>query len=118
MFETASDIIRALVRYPEIFDPKTTSLIILSGRHDPYAEPFRSGFIGRFDERAELIRRLRMLRERERRLLVLWYAHQWKVGRIARHLKISRQHCYRLRDQAFDFLLSLGPREDEAAVTD
>ena len=102
MFSTPSDIVRALRRYRDCYDPRTTSLMQFGGPSDPHGEPFAKGFIGNFEERAELARRLESLEERNRKLLVMWHVEGHPVARIARILGISRVHCYRLQSSALE----------------
>jgi hypothetical protein len=108
VLDTASEIVLALLRYSDVFDPAAGSLIIVSDNGlDPHADPFRNGFIGRIEERAELVRRLRRLDQRLTKLLLFWYVWQWPIKRITRNLRVSRQHCYRLRNKAIDDLVAM-----------
>jgi DNA-directed RNA polymerase specialized sigma24 family protein len=102
MFETPLSVAAALRRYGEVFDPRTGSVIGVSrGTWDWSGDPFRSGFLGAVEERAELMRRMMSrLQPRERLLLVLWYVSDLQATVIARQLQVSRVHCYRLRDKA------------------
>lgn len=108
MLKTVEEVIAALKRYREAFDPKTTSIIMCrKDGFDPLVEPFRAGFLSRIEEREELQRRMRMaLTERERTLLWLWYIVDLPICRIAREVDISRRHCYRLRDKALSSLVN------------
>lgn len=107
---TPDDVVRALVRFADVVDPRTGSLIVASSRGpDPEADPFRPGFLSGLEERDELVRRLERLDGRERRLLVLWYVLEWPVTSIARSLRVSRQHCYRLRRRALERAAALEP---------
>ena len=102
MFETPLAVAVALRRYGEVFDPRTGSVIGVSrgGRHWS-GDPFQPGFLGAVEERTELARRMTArLQPRERLLLVLWYVSDMPPTVIARQLKVSRVHCYRLRDKA------------------
>jgi hypothetical protein len=121
LFETPAAVAAALKRYRDVFDPATGSVITPSGRpQDPDRGPFRSGFIGRLDERAELRQRMvDRLTARDRLLLILWYVSDLQVGRIARSLEISRVHCYRIRDRSLRALCDKDPPsegQDRAAV--
>lgn len=102
MFETPLAVAVALRRYGEVFDPRTGSVIGVSrGAWDWSGDPFRSGFLGAVEERAELVRRMMSrLEPRERLLLILWYVSDMQATVIARQLQVSRVHCYRLRDKA------------------
>lgn len=116
-FETPEDVTRALRRYSDIFDPKTGSIIMPSGpKFDPGAEPFRPGFLSWMEERAELVHRMMTrLRSRDRLLLVLWYVSDLPVAKIARSVRVSRMHCYRLRKDALGALCDEPPEGGEAA---
>lgn len=110
MFFTSGEVIRALARFRDCYDPKSASLMLV-GAHadDPHAEPFRQGFISRFDERSELVRRLSKLDERARRLLLLWHVEAVPVAQIARRLGISRVHCYRVNRRALEMMMDDAP---------
>ena len=100
-FTSYAQVIEGLQRLPGQYDPRTSSFLrVRRGGGDPHSSAFRPGFIANFEERAELIRRLRLLDERAQALLVLWFAEDTPVTRIAERLNISRGHCYRLRNQA------------------
>lgn len=106
LLTTPGEIIRALLRFRDCYDPRTGSLMLVgSGQKDPHGEPFRPGFISGFEERAELQERLSRLEPRERLLLILWYIEGQPVTHIARSLGVSRVHCYRLKRKAFHALL-------------
>jgi len=81
-----------LRRYREVFDPKTTSVLLVSRQgFDPSQGPFRAGFLSRLDEREELRRRMAdRLAERERKLLFLWYVVELRPGDVARTIRVSR----------------------------
>ena len=102
LFATPAGVISMLRRYREVFDPRTTSLLLVSRQgFDPSQGPFRAGFVSRLDEREELRRRMAdRLAERERKLLFLWYVVELRPGDVARTIRVSRVHCYRLRNDA------------------
>lgn len=114
MFKHPKEIVRALQRYRDCYDPRTTSLMVFGGSSDPHADPFRAGFITNFEERAVLLERLAELEDRSRRLLVLWHVAGHPVAHIARMLQISRVHCYRLADAALESMCD--EREPAIAV--
>lgn len=115
LFATPEGVAYALKRYRDVFDPKTTSVIVVSREaFDPSQGPFRNGLIHRLDEREELRRRMaERLEERERRLLFLWYVADLRPARVAQSLGISRMHAYRLRKKALAALCD----EDEAKAS-
>lgn len=112
-FETPASVVCALKRYRDVFDPTTTSVILVSSNQfDPARGVFR-GLEGRLDEREELRRRmLERIPVRERKLLFLWYVADLPPARVAASLGISRMHCYRLRKVALEALCDA---DEEAA---
>jgi hypothetical protein len=114
LFVTPAGVISMLRRYRDVFDPKTTSILLVSRQgFDPTQGPFRAGFVSRLDEREELRRRMTdRLAERERRLLFLWYVMELRPGDVARRIRVSRVHCYRLRQAALSALC-----DEEASET-
>ena len=102
LFATPAGVISMLRRYRDVFDAKTTSLLLVSRQgFDPSQGPFRAGFLSRLDEREELRQRMAdRLAERERKLLFLWYVVELRPGDVARTIRVSRVHCYRLRNDA------------------
>jgi DNA-directed RNA polymerase specialized sigma24 family protein len=105
MFVTGEQIIRALATMPYAYGPKTASLLTGKASRVPNAEPFRRGYLRTFEERRELGRLLRLLDQRSRRLLFLWFVEGRPVAETARLLGISRVHCYRLKDKALGHML-------------
>jgi DNA-directed RNA polymerase specialized sigma24 family protein len=110
MFKEPADVVAALRRFRTYYDPKTSS-VLLPGRggtdHD--ADPFRAGFLTTIEERHEVLQRLSRLDPRARRLLILWHVEGTPVASIARHLSISRVHCYRLNSAALEQMLDAPP---------
>src|SRR5437016_7902766 len=102
LFATPAGVISMLRRYRDVFDPRTTSILLVSRQgFDPSQGPFRSGFLSRLDEREELRQRMAdRLAERERKLLFLWYVVELRPCDVARTIRVSRVHCYRLRNDA------------------
>ena len=105
MFVKASDVVRALERVRDSYVPRSTSFMSAARGSDPYADPFRPGFISTFEERHEVLRRLRDLDQRAQHLLLLWYVAGKPVTDIARALRVSRVHCYRIRARAIAAML-------------
>jgi hypothetical protein len=102
LFATPAGVISMLRRYRDVFDPRTTSLLLVSRQgFDPSQGPFRAGFLSRLDEREELRQRMTdRLAERERKLLFLWYVVELRPCDVARTIRVSRVHAYRLRNDA------------------
>ncbi len=105
MFTHPAEVVRALKRYRDCYDPRSTSFMSTGGASDPHGEPFHAGFIANFDERAELELRLKRLDARERNLLILWHVVGHPVAHIARMLQVSRVHCYRLQGRALEAMV-------------
>src|SRR3982074_1302977 len=96
LFATPAAVISMLRRYRDVFEPKTTSLLLVSRQgFDPSQGPFRAGFVTRLDEREELRRRMTdRLAERERKLLFLWYVMELRPGGVARRDRVLRGACF------------------------
>jgi len=106
VFETRQHLMSALEAMQEISAPNSHSLITVGGsRRGSLGDPFRPGFLAALEVRTELVRLLRLLDERSRRLLLLWFVQGRPVVEIANELGISRVHCYRLRNKALAELL-------------
>src|SRR5207244_13269127 len=102
LFAIPAGVISMLRPSRDVFDPRTTALLLVSRQgFDPSQGPFRAGFLSRLDEREELRQRMAdRLAERERKLLFLWYVVELRPGDVARTIRVSRVHCYRLRNDA------------------
>ncbi len=106
LFEFPTDISEALAASADCYQSASTSVLRISRRgRDPRRGPFRSGFLDGLETRTELNRLLAHLDERARLLLLLWFVHERPVTAIADRLRISRMHCYRLRDRALQQML-------------
>lgn len=117
VFETTADIAAALGRVRDSYDPRTTSVLAVPRDGGGVSEPFHARFLDELDERRELERLLDLLPEKERTLLILWFTIGKPVAHIARQLRISRVHCYRLKAKAFETMLST-MREDATTVSE
>jgi DNA-directed RNA polymerase specialized sigma24 family protein len=106
LFELPTDISAALAASADCYQSPSTSVLRTSRRgRDPHRGPFRPGFLDGLETRTELNRLLAHLDERARQLLLLWFVHERPVTVIADMLRISRMHCYRLRDRALQQML-------------
>jgi DNA-directed RNA polymerase specialized sigma subunit len=77
-----------------------------SGR--AFADGIRPGLISTIDIRSELSRRMKQLDDRDRTLLFLWYVRQLAAADIAKAIRTSRRHCFRLRASAVRKIVDLG----------
>ena len=111
MLTTHEDVIRALLRYTDWWQPSTSSIYRVGGRRGYASDGIRAGLLDTLSDRDELCRRMAMLGERDRRVLYLWYLRQLSAQDIARELKISRRQCFRLRSAAVNTLVELGDPE-------
>ena len=102
------DVIQAFERCRDFEEPRSGSIVhrISSSSKERSRDPFHPSLLAGLEERAELADRLRRIGPRERRLLFLWYVEGRPVTAIAKTLGISRVHCYRLRDRAFQAMLA------------
>lgn len=120
MLKTAREVKRAIARLEDFYDPTTGSLILLGGSKgkDAYrGEPFKTGFLDTLDERHEIARRLQLLDERKRQILLLWHLETLPKDEIAKLVHVSRMHVYRLHAQAIQEIIDMGEKtqEDEPA---
>jgi DNA-directed RNA polymerase specialized sigma subunit len=114
MFQTRHQVIAAIERVEQGFEPRTSSLLAIDrSQHDPDGDPFHPGFLSALERRTEVIRLLKAIDPRSRMLLILCFVEGRPMVETAKILKISRVHCYRLRNNALDEMLlaSRGSRE-------
>ena len=104
LFRGRSEVVRALSRMYDRVETKSGSIVFVGRSTKRGGSPPGYGLLNDVEERARLVRGLQVLPERDRLLLFLWYVEEWPVVRIAEYLKLSRVHCYRLRDRALDRL--------------
>lgn len=102
------DVIRALVRYADWWQPQTASVYRVVGKATTKGDGIPAGLLETLDERAELCRRMERLSERDRHLLFLWYLKQVPVEDVARTLQLSRRQCFRVRTKALRVLADAG----------
>lgn len=112
MFASVADVIRALVTITDWWQPNSSSLLQVGGarRSSGYGDGIRDGLFDTIGERSELARRVRLLEERDRRILFLWYVKELAAHEVAREVGISRRQCFRRRSAA---LRALVDRDDE-----
>jgi len=113
VLDTRRDVITALVRYTDWWQPVTSSILVAGAarRSNDFSDGIRDGLLDSLDERAELRGRMARLTERDRRVLFLWYVRELEVSEIARVLKLSRRQCFRIRAAAIDRLVEQGEAE-------
>jgi DNA-directed RNA polymerase specialized sigma subunit len=116
VLETGREVVRSLVTYSDWWQPATASVLAVAGarRDSDFGDGLRAGLVETLDERTELRRRVGLLKERDRTLLVLWYVVQLPAQDIARTLGISRRHCFRLRARAIRKIVELGDAQQAA----
>jgi hypothetical protein len=107
VFPSVSDVIRALVTITDWWQPRTSSLLQVGGarRASGYGDGIRDGLFDTIGERSELSRRVRLLEERDRRILFLWYVRELAAHDVAREVGISRRQCFRRRSAALRALV-------------
>ncbi|HXF56621.1 MAG TPA: sigma factor-like helix-turn-helix DNA-binding protein [Actinomycetota bacterium] len=109
------DIVQALLRYTDWWQPFTTSVLEVAAARKGYAgDGIRPGLLETLDERTELQRRMQRIGERDRHILFLWYVKQLEVREIARILGISRRQCFRIRARAIRQLVEAGEAQRAA----
>jgi hypothetical protein len=114
VLDTSRDVIRSLLTYTDWWQPESTSVLRVGGARrnsNEFGDGIPHGLLDSLDERAELCRRMGVIRHMDRRLLFLWYVRQLPVDDISRDLDISRRQCFRRRAAAIE---ALANREDAA----
>jgi DNA-directed RNA polymerase specialized sigma24 family protein len=116
VLESGREVVRSLVTYSDWWQPATASVLAVAGarRDNDFGDGLRSGLVETLDERRELRRRVGLLSDRDRQLLVLWYVVQLPAQDVARTLHVSRRHCFRLRANAIRKVVKLGEAEEAA----
>ena len=107
MFADVSDVVRALIRFTDWWQPITSSILQVGGarRSSGYTDGIRDGLLDMMDERSELSRRVRELDDRDRRILFLWYVKELPAHEVAREVGISRRQCFRRRSASLRALV-------------
>jgi hypothetical protein len=107
-FAEVRDVVRALITITDWWQPATTSILRVGGARRSkggFGDGIRDGLFDTIGERAELGRRFRLLAERDRRILFLWYVVELPAHEVARAVGISRRQCFRRRSAALRALL-------------
>jgi DNA-directed RNA polymerase specialized sigma subunit len=108
LLASRDEVIRALVRYADWWQPRTASVYEIGARRTTRGDGIPAGLLDSLDERTELCRRMELLAERDRSLLFLWYVKQDVVEDVARTLRISRRQCFRIRTKALRTIVESG----------
>jgi len=111
MLDTFAEVERALGRYADPLQPRTSSVTVLSGHRGHSTFPFHPSLLDELEEREELRRRMACLPYEEVYVLIRWYIEGAKPEDIARGLQRSRRHVYRRRSAAVADLANLGSAE-------
>jgi DNA-directed RNA polymerase specialized sigma24 family protein len=109
-----TEVARGLLTYTDWCQPATSSVIQVGAarRRTAQTDGIPPGLLRTLDERTELCRRMRHLRDVDREVLFLWYVRQLAVEEIASELRISRRQCFRRRSTAIRKIVELGePRQ-------
>jgi DNA-directed RNA polymerase specialized sigma24 family protein len=119
MLETFPEVERALRRYTDAFQPRSTSMLtgIAGGKSGGDRFPFAAALLDELELRKELKSRMSLLTPEENYVLVRWYVEACSAQRIAADLGRSVRHVYRLRTKAIEHIVNLG-RADEFADAD
>jgi DNA-directed RNA polymerase specialized sigma24 family protein len=110
MLSTFAAVERALVRYTDRLQPRTSSVTALGGRGKGAGsgDPFHPALLGDLEEREELARRFAWLDREEAVVLFRWYVEGAKPSHIAADLGRSLRHVYRRRSSGIESIVALG----------
>ena len=110
MLSTPEKVISGLKTLNDCYCLKSKSIVCAS--HDSpdskYREPFYRGFLSEADKRFELVKRLNKLDDREKTILLLFYAFSMPVDNIAKEVGVSWRHCYRIKKKAIESIIDMG----------
>jgi DNA-directed RNA polymerase specialized sigma subunit len=114
LLATPTEVVWSLLTYTDWWQPTTSSVLQVGSlrRSSARSDGVRLGLLDRLDERAELRYRMRLLEDRDRQLLYLWYVVQLPVREIANALGISRRQCFRRRASAIRSIVGSGDEAD------
>jgi hypothetical protein len=114
MLDTFATVERALARYTDAFQPRTSSVSSLSRGSGGDHFPFHPSLLDGMDDRAELRRRMQWLDAEECLILVRWYVEGARPEVIAGALRRSVRHVYRRRVSAIERIVALGAADEFA----
>jgi len=117
MLTSSTDVIRCLITYTDWWQPASGSVLVVGAarRSNTIGSGLHPGVLDTLDERAELMRRVLRLEDRDRRVLFLWYVAQLPVSEVARAIGVSQRQCQRLRARAVQRIVELGEDAEEVA---
>jgi DNA-directed RNA polymerase specialized sigma subunit len=108
MLSTHDQVVWALLTYTDWWQPTTASVYPIKRRGSSASDGIREGLLDTMSGREELCRRMRSIKEQDRRLLYLWYMRQLSAIDIAKDLGISRRQCFRRRSAVIRHIIELG----------
>jgi DNA-directed RNA polymerase specialized sigma24 family protein len=112
MLTTFASVERALVRYTDYLQPRTSSVTALGGgKGSGPGDPFHPALLEGLEERSELARRMAWLDREEAVVLFRWYVEGAKPTVIAAGLGRSLRHVYRRRSSGIEAIVALGRSE-------
>ena len=116
MLDSTRDVIRCLVTYPDWWQPSSASILLVgSARRDKnLRDGLNPGVVETIEERAELARRMQLISELDRQLLLLWYVKQLHVDDVSKVLGISRRQCFRRKAKSIKSIIDQGKAEAAA----
>ena len=118
MLETFPAVERALQCFTDPYQPRTSSITTVpQDRASADRFPFGPALLDRLDERSELRERMAWLDQEARVVLARWYIEGARPEVIARDLRRSVRHVYRVRARAVEAIAAMG-RNDEFADAD
>jgi len=113
MLSTSASVERALTRYTDYLQPRTSSVTALGGggKGSGPGDPFHPALLEGLEERTELARRMAWLEREEAVVLFRWYVEGAKPTVIAASLGRSLRHVYRRRASGIEAIVALGRAE-------
>jgi DNA-directed RNA polymerase specialized sigma24 family protein len=118
MLETFPAVEQALRCFADPYQPRTSWMTTIPrGRGGADRFPFGAALLDRLDERTELRARMAWLDSEAAVVVARWYIEGAKPEAIARELRRSVRHVYRVRARAVEAIAAMG-RDDEFADAD
>jgi hypothetical protein len=118
VLDTFVSVERALRRYADALQPRSSSVLAGSGsRGGGDRFPFPAALLDDLEIRHELRARMALLEREQALVLVRWYVEGSTPTAIAGDMGRSLRHVYRMRSTGIDHIVNLG-RLDEFADAD